>query len=414
MDEQQLRAEWEKRLVTNFPEVRDDLRTLDELWSDQDSDLIRYAHEHPKQGLEDLVTDARKQLKYWRRGLRHALLPELEEGKEGEYTSEEVVLQHAADKNDRSAAFSEYLALAATLRSSELKRFRGKVLSGKLLTPEQAHALVEAPSAAHFPVGWFKKFGVPVVGHTAIFEMLPGARSDKEGSYTLARVHVDPPGITRLTRCRPLITLREGEPHLEDVPTLDFPHRSGERNILRPGRRHVRSDSVLDELREVSTELSSLCQPWDEAEAAWFTLTGEFPTVSGVRGRAHFTRTASVNYGNMILIVEPWVSGDSVRRAYLDLQRQVLGRKNRSISERNLAVFRFVVRETVALMPSAQMWQLPSVRFPSWRELRNRWNEQVKQEWRYEDARYFRRDFRRASKLVVRPRYNTVLHSEAR
>jgi hypothetical protein len=180
--------------------------------------------------------------------------------------------------------------------------------------------------------------------------------------------------------------------------------------MLRPGRRDVRSGSVLDELRKVSTELSSLCQPWDEAQAAWFTLTGEAPPVSGVRGRAHFTQTAAVNYGNTILIVEPWVSADSVRKAYLDLQKQVLGRKNRSISERNLAVFRFVVTETLALMPRAQMWRLPSVRFPSWRELCKRWNEQVKQEWRYEDTRYFRRDYTRASKLIVRPRYNTVLN----
>ena len=180
--------------------------------------------------------------------------------------------------------------------------------------------------------------------------------------------------------------------------------------MVRPGRRQVRRGSVLDELSEVSTELSSLCQPWDEAEAAWFTLTGEYPTISGVRGRAHFTLTAAVNYGNMILTVEPWVSADSVRQAYLDLQRQVLNRKNRSISERNLAVFRFVVGETLSLIPGAQMWRFPSVRVPSWRTLCERWNNQVKQAWRYEDVRYFKRAFNRASKLVVRPRYNTVLN----
>src|SRR5215207_10185947 len=191
MDEYQLRAEWEKRLVAHFPEVRNDLPILDELWSDYNPMDVKHACQVPEQGLEDLVIDAQKQLKFWRRGLRHALLPGLKEGEEGEYTSGEVVLQHAADEKDRSAAFSEYLALAATLRSSGLKGFRGKILGGALLTPEQAHALVESPAAAHFPVRWFKRFGVPVVGHTATFEELDRIRSGSEGSYTLTRVHVD-------------------------------------------------------------------------------------------------------------------------------------------------------------------------------------------------------------------------------
>jgi hypothetical protein len=151
------------------------------------------------------VIDSRKQLKYWRRGLRHTLLPELEEGeKEEEFASEEVMLQHAADENDRTAAFCEYLALAAVLKSAGLKRFRGKVLGGKLLTAEQANALVESPAAAHFPVGWFKKFGVPVVGHTATFEDLDQTRSDREGSYTLTRVHVAPPASRILRGADPI------------------------------------------------------------------------------------------------------------------------------------------------------------------------------------------------------------------
>jgi hypothetical protein len=111
--------------------------------------------------------------------------------------------------------------------------------------------------------------------------------------------------------------------------------------------------------------VSSVEDGMSKAQAAWFTLTGDIPTISGVRGQAHFTRTAAVTYGNMILTVEPWVSADSVRQAYLDLQRQMLNRKNRSLSERNLAVFRFVVGETLSLIPKAQMWRLPRVRFPS-------------------------------------------------
>lgn len=395
-------------MVASFPEVRGDLETLGELWKDQDPRDIRHAREHPEQGLEDLVTDAGKRLKYWRRGLRHSHLLGLEAASEEEqFSSQELILQRASNEKDRSAAFSEYLAFAAAVDSPGVERFRRKVLGGKLLAPEQAHALVESPAAMYFPVSWFKRFRIPVVGHAATFETL-AEKFDKEGPYRLVRVRVDPPGITRLTRYRPLV---DGHSRLEDIPTIRFPHRSGKPNVLRPVRRR----SVLDELREVSGELSALCPPWEEAQAAWFTLTDEFPLVSALTGNVDVTNNSVVNYGTITLHVEPWIPANSVREAYQDLQKQVLRQKNRPIFERNLAVFRFVVRELRSLIPRDEMWRLHSVKAPSWRILCDRWNHQVQQEeWRYEDVRHFRRAFVRGISLIVRADYNTAALPKAR
>jgi hypothetical protein len=170
----------------------------------------------------------------------------------------------------------------------------------------------------------------------------------------------------------------------------------------------VSRGSVLDELREVSEELSKLCPPWGEAQAAWFTLTDEVSSVSALTGRVNVTKNFVANYGNITLSVEPWIPADSVRQAYQDLQKAVLRRKNRPIFERNLAVFRFVVAELRTLLPREQRWRLQSVEVPPWRAFCARWNREVRQEWRYEDVRHFRRAFVRGMSSIVRANYNTA------
>ena len=156
----------------------------------------------------------------------------------------------------------------------------------------------------------------------------------------------------------------------------------------------------------MSEDLSKLCPPWGEAQAAWFTLTDEVPSVSALTGQVNLTKNSVANYGNITLSAEPWIPADSVRRAYQDLQKAVLRRKNRPIFERNLAVFRFVVAELRSLLPRDQMWRLESVEVPSWRALCGRWNREVRQKWRYEDVRHFRRAFLRGMNLIVRADYH--------
>lgn len=347
------------------------------------------------------MTDAVERLKYWRRGLRYSHFLGLDdEGGDQEYYSRELVLQHASNERDRAAAFSEYLALAVAVENHAVQRFRRRILGGILLAPEQAHDLVESPAAERFPITWFKRFRVPVVGHSATFDPLAEG-FDEEGPYRLARMRVNPPGITRLIRYRPLFVEYS---RLEDIPTLVLPHRSGAPNVPRL----VSRGSVLDELREVSEELSALCPPWEEAQAAWFTLTDEVPSVSALTGKVNVTKNSVANYGKISLSVEPWISADSVRQAYQDMQKAVLRRKNRPIFERNLAVFRFVVAELRSLLPRDQMWRLHSMEVPSWRALCARWNREVRQEWRYEDVRHFRRAFVRGMSSIVRANYNTA------
>lgn len=131
-------------------------------------------------------------------------------------------------------------------------------------------------------------------------------------------------------------------------------------------------------------------------------------------GRVNVTKNSVANYGNITLSIEPWIPADSVRRAYQDMQKAMLRRKNRPIFERNLAVFRFVVAELRSLLPRDQMWRLQSVEVPSWRALCSHWNREMRLDWRYEDVRHFRRAFVRGMSSIVRADYNTAQLPEAK
>jgi hypothetical protein len=93
-------------------------------------------------------------------------------------SGERVPAQLSDYDTERSELFSEYLARQATpdvvVRYStdgplrvypEVKGFRVKHLDDKVLSPEQARALLTSPVATYWPHLAFHEFGVPVVGH---------------------------------------------------------------------------------------------------------------------------------------------------------------------------------------------------------------------------------------------------------
>ena len=98
------------------------------------------------------------------------------------------------------------------------------------------------------------------------------------------------------------------------------------------------------------------------------------------------------------------LSAQTVLRTYRAIQRDTLGRDNRPLSGRGLALLRFVMAQ------STDEGQLPH-----WRTLVDEWDTAHSQdhtEWIYRgpdgepDIRRFARDFHRAYQAVVRPRYH--------
>ncbi len=120
--------------------------------------------------------------------------------------------------------------------------------------------------------------------------------------------------------------------------------------------------------------------------------------------------------GVINLNVAPWISAEAQAGFYRELQRSLLGRGNRSLSERNVIVFRFVIAHLephpdkldAALEKKGVPTRITSrtrvseLGGPSWRTLLEHWNR-THPGWEYADVRLFPRDFYRAQKAISQP-----------
>jgi len=85
--------------------------------------------------------------------------------------------------------------------------------------------------------------------------------------------------------------------------------------------------------------------PWEEAEASRFILTGKIPKMPAVVGRLSASRDPSYTYGTITLTVQPWVPAKVIYRFYRDMRQGAFAGRHRSVSERKIVVFRFVVSQ---------------------------------------------------------------------
>ena len=200
---------------------------------------------------------------------------------------------------------------------------------------------------------------------------------------------------------------------LEDL-TSDASQPSGSLQFYgsEPGQLHnvdFYKGSSLERLKTISEELRAELFPyWTQPEVSWVVVTGK------VR-RAPICLTAEIDgfsnqhltYGTINLKVEPWITGDVVLRAYQHLQALVLPRRPRALSERNLAMTRFVMEHLRHVVTGEREGSKAPPKV-SWRRLMARWNEEH-EEWAFQDERNFSRDCRRTIKAVTRPFDETLL-----
>lgn len=292
-------------------------------------------------------------------------------------------------ERERSSAYWEYLALHAS-RTPRVRRFRTRFLDGRPLSADQAFRLLTSPAAALLTIEAFEKREIPIVDHRSVVVERDEQQSP-DGSLTTA------------------ITLRfnwkEGT-HEETYRWRRGSVRRPPREVLtfldNQRRRHetpIRTHSVLDKLRELSGWLARH-YGWEQDAAVWFVLTDEamprLPLRTGIDAHLRMSHTDC----EVTLSVEPWVPADSVMRAYRDLQRQLLGRENRPLSQRNLALFRFMIEQERERerRPHGKRERL------TWARLLDRWN-QAHPESAYGEERLFVRDISRAQRGVLFPRY---------
>lgn len=175
--------------------------------------------------------------------------------------------------------------------------------------------------------------------------------------------------------------------------------------------------AILNSIDRVSRHLAKE-HPWTEEQAAWFVLTGETPSIAPATGRINRVWKKVHTHGTITLMVEPWLSPETVRDAYLRLQKKALNRNNRRIGARNLALFRFVVGEVESIHALGLRQQKARAKWvkrrsgtatelagSSWRELKKQWNAWYPEghPWHYKEVQNFARDFRATERKIANP-----------
>jgi len=158
-------------------------------------------------------------------------------------------------------------------------------------------------------------------------------------------------------------------------------------------------------------------------------LTGEPPRVPAVVGRLQVRRDRATTYGTITLTVQSWVPADVVYGFYRDMRQNAFAGSHQTISERKIAVFRFVMAQHEVHPPKsgkrkysvldtpvgsvlrlshetrAKLRRKPQLVKPPWKAMLDRWNEQYS-DWPYKDEANLKRDFHEAKKTIVHPQYD--------
>jgi hypothetical protein len=371
----------------------------DPIWEDAvEGGYVRDALTDAK-GREELLEFLRERMRFYRRMKTWEGSPiDTEQREDAGEEDESFYAQLGVKETRRAEVVEEYVAKVAACEG-RVFAFRKRFLGGTVLSPAQADALITSPAAAFLPLEYFTPFGesrIPLLNHSATLRTDP-PKGDEGGSYSLS-IFVQPPGETfsvAVQRTERLLCIDE-EGQTEE--TL------------------VEDRSVLEGLRRLSNYLAAE-YPWQEAQATWFVLTGEPPALSAARGRV--SRGSAAPYAEIVMTVQPWVPADTVRQFYGQLQGQVRTSRPRALSERNLAVFRFVVGQQEVKpysdnAPASELTRrhpkLMTLEQPSWRVMLKRWNGHLPagHRWHYRYVRNFQRDFRRAAQAIVSPHANRL------
>lgn len=112
--------------------------------------------------------------------------------------------------------------------------------------------------------------------------------------------------------------------------------------------------------------------PWDLTDIGIFILSGIPPWIEPIRAYTEVTDYSSNVHGRVVLEIEPWVSKDTVERAYRSLQAWLLNKDNRPVEDRGLTAFAHVLSRVDHNQQPIESWEAiyqawqdgPGMRYP--------------------------------------------------
>jgi hypothetical protein len=156
----------------------------------------------------------------------------------------------------------------------------------------------------------------------------------------------------------------------------------------------VAASSVLGELQKLCQRLAKQ-HPITEELAAYLVLCGGTVQLPSFYSRVNDIHNAKVgayayDHSTITLTVASWVSPEQVRQEYAKLRAQASAKNTyRSKSDRNIALFRFVMERAKPYPPKDLV---PGTRgtfkFPRWKEMVKEWNKPLPDGhgWRFDQS----------------------------
>ena len=242
-------------------------------------------------------------------------------------------------------ALGQYLARVA----SEYERivdFRKNILSGRLLSEQEALTFLSSPVAAAK-----SRDDLEMARDNPLSQILDTnyqAEEDQDDSGPYRKL-VWRSGHSHTIRPLGVVLTRPVFPgdavtsdylmglRLEGDPTIDFPHprQEGRFVVARPG------SITGDVLRLAEVSLDGF--PISREMGVWFILTGTFIPEDPVRIRYETTyRPYLLTRTTITLEVESWLPPEEVLEQYRYAQHQILGGTPRSLKRRTVDLFEFV------------------------------------------------------------------------
>jgi hypothetical protein len=285
--------------------------------------------------------------------------------------------------------------------------FRKNVFEDRRLTPEEAEAFFVSPAIRFLHRRHFPAHRIPYASHRA---ELRGWEADWIPAPSWEQVYSNPTFVYDTLdvnrewyyRCRAVVWveppgveldaefLANDPAEVRHVPYLPerFGFETGKPDPF-PQMPKMFPQSVADQLLLLAEHIRGQV-PWEVWEAAWFVVTGERPLLQPLRVSTLTPVAELARRGEVALRAEPGVSGESVLRAYRQMQRELLGYEPRRLKERTLKLFEFVFQQRE---PSAPVK-------PTWKAMMDAWNR-IHPEWSYRDVRVFHRDVQRVEHALM-------------
>jgi hypothetical protein len=178
---------------------------IEVLWHQLENDRTLSEYRDGYYDKNDILREARERIREAHelsQALGGASRPQRREndGKESSRSPEEEYFE--VDLGDyeekRARAYEEVLAREAGL-TREIADFRRALFGDRLLTPEQAHDLLDSPAARFLQPAFFERWHIPLIGHRAELLEYESSRDERKIDHR-ATLWVEPPGITKTVR----------------------------------------------------------------------------------------------------------------------------------------------------------------------------------------------------------------------